>query len=137
LADPLIPQVAVGGVLIENGRILLVKRGHEPAKGLWAIPGGRVKGSEKLRDAVTREVFEETGLDVTVGALVYHFDAISEQTAEQRFHYVILDYLVTRTGGTLQLGDDADDVAWFALEDCDNAGIAPVTRDLMRRLLAL
>jgi 8-oxo-dGTP diphosphatase len=137
LADPLIPQVAVGGVLIENGRILLVKRGHEPAKGLWAIPGGRVKGSEKLRDAVTREVFEETGLDVAVGALVYHFDAISEQTAEQRFHYVILDYLVTRTGGTLQPGDDADDVAWFALEDCDNAGIAPATRDLMRRLLAL
>ena len=105
-------QVAVGGIAVRDGRILLIERANEPGRGCWSIPGGRVEFGETMHDAVVREMAEETGLAVTVGAL-----AGLAETITDGFHAVIIDYYVEIIGDpTPTAGDDASDAAWIALE---------------------
>ena len=110
---PAEPVVGVGAVILDAGRVLLVKRGHAPLKGEWSLPGGRLELGESLEDAVRREVREETGLDVTVGPLVEIFERI-ERLADGRieYHFVIADYACRPSGGQLVHGSDADDARW-------------------------
>ncbi|MGE0362246.1 MAG: NUDIX hydrolase [Vicinamibacterales bacterium] len=111
------PVAGVGGVVIDAGRVLLVRRAHPPRQGEWSLPGGRVELGETLHDAVRRELREETGLEVTVGPLVECFDRIHRDDAGRvRYHFVIADYLCRVAGGTLRAGDDAADVAWVTPE---------------------
>jgi 8-oxo-dGTP diphosphatase len=118
------PIVGVGGVIIENGRALLIRRGSEPLRGEWSIPGGTLELGESLQEGVARELCEETGLDVRVLELIEVFDRIfpneiakpSEQRRHPRFHFVIVDYLCERIGGEARAGSDVTDVV-FASED--------------------
>ena len=118
------PIVGVGGVVIENGRALLIRRGSEPLRSEWSIPGGTLELGESLQEGVARELSEETGLDVRVLELIEVFDRIfldenaktSEQGRRPRFHFVIVDYLCERIGGEARAGSDVTDVA-FASED--------------------
>lgn len=97
------PQVAVGAIVLdEQGRVLLVQRGTPPGVGLWTVPGGRVERGETLAQAVAREVREETGLAVEVGALACVVERMGDD-----YHFVILDYVARVIGGTLRAGDDA------------------------------
>ena len=95
-----------------DGRVVLVKRAHEPLKGEWSLPGGVVELGETLEQAVAREVAEETGLVVHVGPVIEVFDRIMFD-AQQRveYHFVLVDYLCRPSGGTLGRGSDASDVA--------------------------
>lgn len=97
-----IPTVAVGAFVFEDGRVLLIERGHAPGAGLWTVPGGRQEPGETLAQAVAREVREETGLVVEVGPLACVVERISAD-----HHFVILDYLARRIGGTLAPASDA------------------------------
>jgi len=130
------PAVAVGAVAMQDGAILLIRRGQPPAEGRWSLPGGRVEWGESLGDALRREVEEETGLQVEAGRLAgvverIHRDdgpaparppgdggeAEAERTRapehpERGFHYVILDYFVTVTGGELRPGGDVTAARW-------------------------
>ena len=115
--DP--PLVGVGVVLIEGGRILLVQRGREPAKGMWAVPGGKISKGETLRAAAAREAFEETGLVVEVGEVVWAGEHMSEHG-----HIVLIDFLASVVGGSLVPGDDADRAEWVPV---DEAGDYPLT----------
>src|SRR4051812_10182704 len=109
---PLSPLVGVGGVVVHENRVLLVERGHEPMKGRWSIPGGLIDVGESLREAVIREVKEETGLDVEPVELIELLDRIHREDSRVRYHYVIADYLCRVTGGTLGAGSDAAAVRW-------------------------
>ena len=109
---PETPLVGVGGLIVEQGRILLVRRGREPLKGRWSIPGGLIEIGESLREAVAREVEEETGLVVEPVELVELLDRIHREDDRVRYHYVIADYLCRVNGGTLKAGSDADEVRW-------------------------
>jgi ADP-ribose pyrophosphatase YjhB (NUDIX family) len=109
---PLAPLVGVGAVVVDEGRVLLVRRGREPLKGQWSLPGGMLELGESLTAGVAREVLEETGLTVEPLELIELLDRIHHQQERVRFHYVIADYLCRVTGGTLQAGSDADDVRW-------------------------
>ncbi|GAA4665641.1 NUDIX hydrolase [Amycolatopsis dongchuanensis] len=94
----------VGGILHDpDGRLLVIRRGHEPGRGLWSLPGGRVEPGESDEQAVVREMREETGLEVRPGALV---------GMVVRGRYEIYDYACEVTGGTLRPGDDADEARW-------------------------
>ena len=103
---PISPLVGVGGVVVHENRVLLVQRGHEPMKGKWTIPGGLIDVGEALREAVIREVKEETGLDVEPIELIELLDRIHREEGRVRYHYVIADYLCRVQGGTLAASSD-------------------------------
>jgi 8-oxo-dGTP diphosphatase len=109
------PVVSVGAVVIDGDRVLLVKRGHEPLKGRWSLPGGAVEIGETLDAALVREVREETCLEIEVGPVVEVLDRISRDAAGRvEYHYVIIDYLCHLVGGRLACATDADDARWVA-----------------------
>lgn len=131
------PVVGVGAVIVKDDRALIVKRGHEPRKGEWSLPGGRVELGESLVDAVRREIREETGLEVDVGPVVELFDRIHHHDGRIRYHFVIVDYLCTCTGGTLCAGDDAEDAAWVTSEELEGYGVNAFATAVIRKGLAM
>ena len=119
------PVIGVGAVIIADDKVLIVKRAHDPRKGEWSLPGGRVKLGESLIDATQREIREETGLEVNVGPLVELFDRVHRHDGLIEYHFVIADYLCTPSGGTLAAGDDAEDVAWVTGDELAAYGVNP------------
>ena len=109
---PSSPLVGVGAVVVDRGRVLLIRRGTEPLKGQWSLPGGMLELGESLVAGVVREVREETGLVVEPVELVELLDRIHRESDRVRYHYVIADYLCRVTGGALQAASDADAVRW-------------------------
>src|SRR5260370_2443181 len=118
------PMVGVGGVIIIQGRALLIRRGSEPLLGEWSIPGGMLELGETLEEGVARELLEETGLTVRVIELIEVIDRIyvestagaNEGKKGPRFHYVIVDYLCERLAGEAVAGSDVTDVAFARRE---------------------
>jgi len=110
----------VGAVVTDGqGRLLMIKRGREPAAGLWSIPGGRLEPGETDAEALVREMLEETGLTVQVGRLL-------GQVRRPGLNGAVIDirdYTATVTGGTLRPGDDAADARWVAAGDMDSLAI--------------
>lgn len=121
---PSAPVAAVGGVVLDGEQVLLVKRALPPRQGEWSLPGGRLELGESLVDGVRREVKEETGLEVAVGAMVEAFDRVHRDEAGAiRYHFVIVDFLCRPLGGTLVAGDDASEVRWVAREAVAALGV--------------
>ena len=107
------PAIAVGAIVIDKGALLLVKRDREPARGEWSLPGGRVEVGETLREALVREVREETGIDVDVDGLIGVAErVVRDDDGDIAFHYVILDYVCAARSNALKPGDDASDARW-------------------------
>ena len=109
---PSAPLMGVGAVIVHEGRVLLVRRGTEPALGQWSLPGGLVELGESLTDAVVREVREETGLAVEAVELIELLDRIYRDGERVRYHYVIADYLCKVTSGEARAASDAAAVRW-------------------------
>jgi ADP-ribose pyrophosphatase YjhB (NUDIX family) len=121
--------VCAGAIVVDDaGRLLLVRRGHEPARGTWSLPGGRVEPGETLEAAAAREVAEETGLAVSVGALM---------TTVEIGEYVVHDFAATVVGGTLRAGDDASDVRWCDRDEIRTMPLSPGLAAELRRLQVL
>jgi 8-oxo-dGTP diphosphatase len=107
------PIVGVGAVIVENGKVLLIRRKYEPLKGHWSLPGGMVEIGETLQAALAREMLEETGLRVDVGPVIEVFDRIMrDEQRRVRYHFVLIDYLCWPAGGTLRAGSDVDAAIW-------------------------
>jgi ADP-ribose pyrophosphatase YjhB (NUDIX family) len=109
---PATPLVGVGAIVVQNARVLLVRRGTEPLKGHWTLPGGMLEVGEALAAGVVREVREETGLDVEPIELIELLDRIHREHGRVRYHDVIADYLCRVTGGELRAASDAAAVRW-------------------------
>jgi 8-oxo-dGTP diphosphatase len=119
------PIVGVGGVVIRGSRVLLIRRGSEPLKGEWSIPGGMLELGENLKDGVKREVLEETGLKVRPLEALTVFDRIQKNGKRVRYHYVIVDYVCRPTGGNLKSGSDVLDARWVPREELPSYRITP------------
>jgi ADP-ribose pyrophosphatase YjhB (NUDIX family) len=112
------PLVGVGAVIVDQGRVLLVRRGQEPLKGRWSLPGGLLELGESLQEGVVREVREETGLNVEPVELIEILDRVHREADRVRYHYVIADYLCRVVDGGLEAASDADDVRWVERAGC-------------------
>ena len=120
----------VGAVIRDDaGRLLLIKRGHEPGKGLWSIPGGRVEAGESDAAAVVREVREETGLVVVPGRLI---GSVRRPASGDGGVFDIRDYAAAVTGGALAPGDDADDAVWAGPAELDTLPLTAGLLDTLR-----
>jgi 8-oxo-dGTP diphosphatase len=109
---PQTPLLSVGAVIVKDGLVLLVRRGSEPLKGHWTLPGGVLEVGETLAEGVKREVREETGLVVELVELIELLERIYRDDVQVRYHYVIADFLCKVTGGELRAASDADAVRW-------------------------
>lgn len=130
---PLHPLVGVGAVIVDKGRVLLVKRARAPLLGQWSIPGGLLELGESLRQAAEREAWEETGLEVKATELLGVFERILIDRKERtRYHYVLVDFLSRRTGGKLAASGDAADARWFRPQQLENLEVPDDTLQVIR-----
>ena len=108
------PLIGVGAIIVQDGQVVLVKRGHPPLQGEWSIPGGVLEVGETLREGVIREAREETGLEIEPLDLLGVFDRMMrDKKGHVLYHYVLVDFLCRVTGGDLQAAGDADEARWF------------------------
>ncbi len=129
------PRVAVGAVVIHEGRILMVERAKAPSRGLWSVPGGSVELGESLAEAAEREVFEETGIRVEAGAIVHTFDSVvRDDSGRVRFHYVIVDLQARYLEGEPRAGCDASAAEWRDPVEATAADVSPKTVELLEKL---
>jgi len=139
------PIVGVGGVVIDEGRVLLVRRGTEPLRGEWSIPGGTLELGEALEEGVARELQEECGVEVRVLELIEVFDRIffddcgnaAGAKEKPRFHYVIADFLCERTGGVAKAGSDVTEVAFAREEELAKYRLTEIATRIVRKAFAM
>ena len=148
------PVVGVGGVVIADDRALLIRRGSEPLKGQWSIPGGKLELSETLVEGVRRELLEETGLEVRVLELIEVFERIfpdhhpagavpatdagaAQRAGRPQYHFVILDYLCEALSGEPRAGGDVTDVALVREEDLGHYNLTPTATRVVRKAFAM
>jgi 8-oxo-dGTP diphosphatase len=139
------PVVGIGGVIIEDGRALLIRRGSEPLLGHWSIPGGTLELGESLQSGVARELQEETGLEVRVLEVIEVFDRIfraetldsTNQARGPKFHYVIVDYLCERISGEPRASSDVTDVAFAREEELEQFHLTETATRILRKAFAM
>jgi ADP-ribose pyrophosphatase YjhB (NUDIX family) len=124
------PQVAVGAVALRERELLLIRRGHGPAAGRWSVPGGRVHFGEDLREAVVRELYEETGLEGVVTSFLGWVERIG--TDPEPYHFVILDFAVDILDPDNPTpGDDAKEAKWVPFEELDQLHLVDGLEDFL------
>ena len=137
---PAAPSVGVGGVVVRDGSVLLIRRGKEPLRGRWVVPGGTVELGETLEEALVREMEEETGLVVEPLEILTVFDRIQREGDRVVYHYVIVDFLCRWRSGEAKAASDALEVAWAGPADLPRFDLPPkaleVVGDALRRASA-
>jgi ADP-ribose pyrophosphatase YjhB (NUDIX family) len=127
------PVVGVGIVIVNDGKIVLIKRGNEPGKGKWSIPGGLVELGEHITQAVIREAKEETCLDVINPRLVDVVDNVDiDGDGKIKYHYVIVDYLVQVVGGDIAAASDAEELRWVPFDEVESYILTASFREFFR-----
>ena len=129
------PVVGVGAVVVHEGRILLVRRGAAPSRGLWAVPGGALELGETLQQGAEREILEETGVAIRAREPICAFDFFERDgDGRIRFHFVIVDVAADYIRGDVKGADDALEARWLAPEDLEGL---PVSRNTLKLLRAV
>lgn len=128
------PVAGIGAVIIKDGKIALIKRGNEPSKGKWTIPGGLVELGETLEAAVIRETKEETCLDVENPSLIDVVDNVDfDVEGKIRYHYIIIDYLVKVKTGAIKAASDAAELQWVSFSEVENYNLTASFRVFFRQ----
>ena len=133
---PQFPIPSVGVVVVRDGKALLIRRGNEPARGRWSIPGGVIETGELLHEAARRELREECGIEIEVGPMLQIFESITRDAdGRVRFHYVILDLLGHQTGGEVSAGGDVLEARYIGADELDALDVLPDAAKLVRQVL--
>jgi 8-oxo-dGTP diphosphatase len=131
---PETPLVGVGAIIIENARVVLVKRAHPPLQAEWSIPGGVLEVGELVREAAIREAREETGLTVEPGELLGVYDRVLRNADKRvQYHYVLIDFLCRRIAGDLAAASDAAEVRWFTGQELPELKLAEDTLEVIQK----
>jgi 8-oxo-dGTP diphosphatase len=131
---PETPLVGVGAIIVEDSRVVLIKRAHPPLQHRWSIPGGVLEVGELVRDAAIREAHEETGLIVEPGDLLGIYDRILRDAGQRvQYHYVLIDFLCRCVGGELHAGGDAAEARWFTREELPALNLSADTLDVIEK----
>jgi 8-oxo-dGTP diphosphatase len=126
------PRAAVGAVVFKGNAVLLVQRANPPSRGMWAIPGGRVRLGETLQAAAEREILEETGVVIRANAPVLAYDVIQKDDGGGvKYHYVIVDLAADYVSGEPKAGDDAAEARWITADELARIPVNPATRRLL------
>ena len=132
------PYVGVGAVIVQDGKVLIVKRKYDPLAGRWSLPGGGVELGETLEDSIVREMLEETGLEIEVGPVIEVFDRITRDSSGQvRYHFVLVDYLCWPVGGELQASSDVEDARFVEPADLPHYNLTLKANQVIERALEL
>jgi len=132
------PIVAVGAVIVEDDRVVVVRRAREPLQGAWSIPGGVLELGETLREGTAREAAEETGLTVQVREVIEVFDRIlADPEGRTRFHYVVIDFLCLPLRGELRAGGDVSEVRWIHRHELEHLELSEGADEVIRKGLGL
>jgi ADP-ribose pyrophosphatase YjhB (NUDIX family) len=133
---PEAPIVTVGLVVRRGDRVLVVQRGNPPNKGRWSIPGGAVEVGEALRETGQREVREECGIEVAVGAVAGVFETIlPDDAGRTRYHYVMIDFLADYVSGDLHAASDSADARWVTGAELAALDVTEKARELLEQVL--
>lgn len=128
------PVVGIGAVIVHQSKIALIKRGNEPSRGKWAIPGGLVELGESLEAAVIRETKEEVCLDVETPCLIDVVDNVDlDEKGKVKYHYVIIDYLVHVKGGAIKAASDAVELRWVPFDEVEGYDLTASFRLFFRQ----
>jgi 8-oxo-dGTP diphosphatase len=131
---PDLPISCVGAVVRKDGKILLVRRGQEPGKGMWSIPGGAIELGETIYEAAAREVLEECNVEIKIKRVLDAVENIvKDGSGRIRFHYVIIDLQAEYASGRLKAGTDAAECGWFTPEAAAKMNLTPTLRAMFRR----
>jgi len=135
---PEVPIVGVGAFVLEDDRVLLVRRGRPPARGKWSVPGGRVRLGESVEAALLREVREECGVAIQLKGLVGVVERIIPDPAGRvRYHYVLIDYLAAPLAGEARAGSDAEAVRWVPVGEVGRLELTEGLEAMLEKALAL
>jgi 8-oxo-dGTP diphosphatase len=130
------PLIGVGALIVQNGRVVLIKRGKAPLQGEWSIPGGMLELGETLRAGAEREALEETGLVVRATELLGVFDRVIPEGAGIKYHYVLIDFFCKKISGELRAGADAADARWFTPDEISKLTLAEDTAAVIKGAFA-
>lgn len=135
---PSVPRVGVGAVVLDAGRVLLVRRGKAPLAGKWSLPGGLLELGETTAEAARREVAEECGLRIRVGEVAGILDrVVRDAEGRIRYHWVLVDYVAVVESGTLCAASDADEAQWVEVDEVERLDTTDGLLDMIRRAQAL
>jgi 8-oxo-dGTP diphosphatase len=130
------PIIGVGAIIFSNNRVLLARRGKNPGKGEWSLPGGAAEVGETLAHAVVREVQEETGLTVRPTEMVKTLERIFyDNQGRVRYHYVLCDFLCEIVSGQIIPASDVDEVEFVLLDELSVYKVAALTQEVIREAL--
>jgi len=132
------PIVGVGAVIVEGGKVVLIRRRYPPLAGEWSLPGGMVELGETLETAIAREMLEETSLVVEVGPVIEVFDRIMlDESRRVRYHFVLVDYLCWPMSGDLRASSDVDAAEWVDPADLERYSLTAKATAVIQRGLQL
>ena len=132
---PKSPIAGVAAIIFSENSVLLVRRGKDPSRGSWGLPGGAVELGETTKEAVIREVMEETGLEIEPIKFITVFDSISRDKNDRvRYHYVLCEYLCRLLGGHLQASSDVQEAMWIRLDELDSFDVKERTRRFIKKV---
>ena len=128
------PLLGVGAVIVKNDQVLVVRRANPPLQGQWSIPGGLVDTGETIKEAVIREIREETSLNIEPVELVEVFERIlRDADSRVQYHFVVIDYLCRLVSGEAQAGTDVSEIRWARLDELQMLGVTPETRNVIQK----
>lgn len=129
--------MAVGAVVVKDGRVLLARRGKEPSYGLWSVPGGAVRVGEGLKTAALRELWEECGVQVDIGDVTEIVERmVRDGEGRVQYHYIIVDYLARWVSGELAPSSEVLEARWVLPEEFPRYQMTAGTAEVVNRMLA-